>query len=198
MEVGTAIPQLAWNGLGKHNSNDSDLITAGDSVKHSALISTEYDDMTALDNSDSRIPPPLPTTPPPDYFNGTESMPTSSSLQESHTMSGEFCVSLQGRACHSVTKSSASETIKQAKALSDGDSSSDDGDDLDNDERLDVLEQLKSSSTSKLMQLQQLQLTEGNTTQQPRTVHLSSEDNAQVEIMRLRKVKSYNYLTILY
>ena len=181
MEVGTAIPQLAWNGHSKHTPNNTHHLTDND-LRHPSLISTDYDGITALDNSDS--PPPLPTTTPPDYFSGTESSNNSSSLisgQQSYSKSSGVSAS---RVCHDVT---TSEMITHAKALSDEDSSSDG----DNDEELDVLEQLKSSSTSKLMQLQQVQVTEGDKvdTQEARTLHVSSQDNARAEILRLRKVE---------
>ena len=180
MEVGTAIPQLAWNGHSKHTPNNTHHLTDNDII-HPSLVSSDYDGLTASDNSDS--PPPLPTTSPPDYFSGTESRNNSSGLQ-SHSKSSGFSASPQDRVCHNVT---TSETITQAKVLSDEDSSSDG--DMNNDEELDVLEQLKSSSTSKLMQLQQVQLPEGDkvNTQETRTLHVSSsQDNA--EILRLRKV----------
>ena len=67
MKVGTAIPQLAWNGHTKHIPNDTHHLHG----THLALISDKYDGMTSLDNSDS---PPLPTTPPPDYFNNPSSL----------------------------------------------------------------------------------------------------------------------------
>lgn len=176
MEVGTAIPQLAWNGHTKHTPNDTHHLHG----THSALISGEYDGMTSSDNSDS---PPLPTTPPPDYFNNPSSL---QSDHESHTGNVEFTASSQDRACHSDT---TVETVTQAKALSDGDSSDDDDDD-----ELGVLEQLKSCSATKLMQLQQVQVMKDNTIgsneRQPRSVHVSSEDNnSQAEILRLRKVR---------
>ena len=93
----------------------------------------------------------------------------------------EFTASSQDRACHSDT---TVETVTQAKMLSDGDSSDDDND----DDELGVLEQLKSCSASKLMQLQQVQVMKDNTIgsneRQPRSVHVSSEDNnSQAEII---------------
>ena len=187
MEVETAIPQLAWNGHAKHAPNDASLLT-GDNVKHSALISGDYDGMSASDNSDSSIAPPLPTTPPPDCFSDTENRNNSSGLQpghESHSRSVESSVLPQVRVCQSVA---TSETVTQAKALSDGVSSGDSGDDMDDDE-LDVLEQLKSCSTSKLIQLQQVQVTESNKNGAHQSRSVNSDDNAQAEILRLRKVR---------
>lgn len=190
MEVRTAIPQVAWNGHTKHNPNDTSL----NNVKHSTLISTEYDCTAGSDNSNSNIPPPLSTTPPPDYYSGVESRSSSSGLQsgqESYSESGEFSVSPQNRACHSVTSSSTLETITQAKVVTERSSSNESDDDISNGEELDVLEQLKSSSTSKLIQLQQVHVREDNTTstQESKTaVHLSSDNNAQTEIAQLRKV----------
>ena len=187
MEVGAAIPQLAWNGHNKHTPNNTHHLTDNDII-HPSLVSSDYDGMTASDNSDS--PPPLPTTLPPDYFkNGSNSSGLSSNQQLHSKSSG----SPQDRVCHNVT---TSEMVTQAKALSDGDSTSSSDGDMNKDEELDVLEQLKSSSTSKLIQLQQVQVTEDDKidSREARTLHVSSsQNNAQVEILRLRKVE---YITI--
>ena len=187
MEVETAIPQLAWNGHAKHAPNDASLLTS-DNVKHSALISGDYDGMSASDNSDSSIAPPLPTTPPPDCFSDTENRNNLSGLQpghESHSKSAESSVLPQDKVCQSVI---TPETITQAKALSDGDSSGDSGDDMDDDE-LDVLEQLKSCSTSKLIQLQQVQVTENDKNGAHESRNVNPDNSAQAEIVRLRKVR---------
>ena len=187
MEVETAIPQLPWNGHAKHTPNDGSLLT-GDNIKHSAIISGDYDGMSASDNSDSSSAPPLPTTPPPDYVSDTENRNNLSGLQsghESHSRSVDSSVFPQIRVCHSAA---TPETITQAKALSDGDSSGDSGDDV-NDDELEVLEQLKSSSTSKLIQLQQVQVTESNKNGVRESRSVSSDHNAQAEIVRLRKVR---------
>ena len=185
MEVEAAIPRLAWNGHAKHNPNNAHPITA-DNANHCTVISSEYDDMTTSDNSDSSIPPPLPTTLPPDYLNGTDCENISSgqqSDQTSHSKNGNFSAPSHDRVCHNVATSN---TVTQAMALTNGDSGSDSGSEMNNGDELDVLEQLKSSSTSKLMQLQQVQLAKQNVAiLQSGTVQ---DDDRQAEILRLRKV----------
>ena len=186
MEVGTTIPQLAWNGHSKHTPNDTHHLTDNDII-HPSLVSSDYDAMTASDNSDS--PPPLPSSLPPDYFSNTEDESNLTGLPSGPQSHSKSSGSPQDRVCHNVT---ISETVTQAKALSDRDSTSSSDGDMNNDEELDVLEQLKSTSTSKLMQLQQVQVTEGDKVdaREARTLHVSSsQDNAQAEILRLRKVE---------
>ena len=176
MEVKTAIPQLVWNGHGNHTPGTRH--HADNDIGHS---SSECHGLTTSDS-----PPPLPTTSPPDYCNHTEtgnySSDSPSGLQ-SHSSSDK---SPQSNVHHSIT---ASEATRQAKALSDGEmySNSDDNDDLNDDEELGVLEQLKSCSTSKLMQLQQVQLREDNDkVSSSQTVEI--QDYGQAEVLRLRKV----------
>ena len=181
MEVETAIPQLAWNGHGNHTPNNTHHLADINDNEHS---SNECDGLTASDNSDSL--PPLPTTSPPDYYSHTESRNNLSDLRSDLQSHSNADNSPQSNTHHNVA---ISEATKQAKALSDGEMYSNSDDDDEEEEELGVLQQLKSCSASKLMQLQQVQVMDDNDgVSTSQTAHLGMQDNSQAEILRLRKV----------
>jgi len=193
MEV---VPQVAWNGHVKQDANDVIHYPDNHIVTHSTLIdSSEHVDGSNSDNSDSNIPPPLPTTPPPDYFSGTEETRSSSSGlqsgQESYSESGEYFVPKPSEETKHTIPSS--ETVTRTT----DDDDEDDGEQYSTgSEHLAVLEQLKSDSTSKLIQLQMAPLQDSPNSEDG-TDHKSmrhQESDDKLEIARLKKVSSPNYL----
>jgi len=191
MEVDTVIPQVAWNGYVKHGTKDVIDYTNKHTVTHSTLInSSDHVNCDNSDNSDSNIPPPLPTTPPPDYFSGTEETRSSSSGlqsgQGSYSESGEYFVP--------PPRGETKQTNPSSETITPTD---DDDDDDEDDEQypaagghLTVLEQLKSDSTCKLIQLQKAplkdSLDEEDGKDQNSMRRQQSDD--QLEIARLKKV----------
>ena len=187
MEVGAVIPQVAWNGHVKHGTKDMIDYPDDLTVAHSTLIdSSDHVNCDNSDNSDSNIPPPLPTTPPPDYFSGTEETRSSSSGlhsgQGSYSESGEYFVPPpRGETQHT---NPSSETITATT------------DDDDNEQfptadgHLALLEQLKSDSTSKLIQLQKAPLKDSLDEEDGRNQKSMrrQESDDKLEIARLKKV----------
>jgi len=192
MEVDPVIPQVAWNGHVKHGAKD--VIEYPDKnhmATHSKTLidSNDHVNCDNSDNSDSNTPPPLPTTPPPDYFSGTEETRSSSSGlqsgQESYSESGEYFVPPPRGERRGVTQQTnpSSETITPTDAGG----------------HLAVLEQLKSDSTSKLIQLQMAPLKDsldkedgkGSLDEENRKDQNSmrcQQSNDKLEIARLEKV----------
>jgi len=183
MEVDAVIPQVAWNGYIKHGTKDVIDYTDKHTVTHTTLIdSSDHVNCDNSDNSDSNIPPPLPNTPPPDYFSGTEETRSSSSGlqsgQGSYSESGEYFVPPPSGETEQTNPSS--ETVTPT----------DDDDDAAAGGHLAVLEQLKSDSTSKLIQLRKASLKDSLDEEDGKdqnSIRCQQSDN-QLEIARLKKV----------